>query len=66
MLLQKIKALFSLNSDKKYGLDIEAKLFVKVTSKLECVLETVNNGVKTFDFSVSLVCRFFVNGQYYT
>ena len=57
------KALFSLNSDKKYGLDIEAKLFVKVTDKLECVLETVNNGVKTFDFSEALHAYFNVGDK---
>lgn len=53
-----IEVVLSLVPDIKYGLDVSAKLFVKVTDKLQCVLETTNNGKKEFKFSEALHAYF--------
>lgn len=47
----KMEAELSLIPDEKYGVDVSAKLFIKITGKLECKLETTNNGYKEFMFS---------------
>jgi D-hexose-6-phosphate mutarotase len=60
---EKIEAVLSLQPDEKYGVDLTAKLFVKVSDKLECCLETTNNGDKDFRFSEALHAYFNVGNR---
>lgn len=57
----KAEAEFVLAPDDKYKIDATARLFVKMTDKLECSLETTNNGSEAFDFSEALHCYFNVS-----
>jgi len=54
----KIEAQLSLIPDAKFNLDIAAKLFIKITDKLEYCLETTNHGNKEFCFSEALHAYF--------
>lgn len=54
----KMEAELFLIPDAKYGVDVSAKLFIKVTDKLECKLETTNNGDNEFMFSEALHAYF--------
>lgn len=53
----------SLIPDEKYGIEISANLFIKVTDKLECCLETTNLGLKDFKFSEALHAYFNVGNR---
>ena len=54
----RIEAAFSLVPDAKFGIDVAAAFFIKITDVLECCLETVNNGDETFRFSEALHAYF--------
>lgn len=58
-----IEAELSLEPDEKYNVDVKAKLYVKITDKLECCLETINNGDKDFQFSEALHSYFYVGNR---
>lgn len=57
----KIEAELLLVPDAKYNVDIEARLFIKITDKLEYCLETVNKGDDDFKFSEALHAYFKVS-----
>ena len=59
----KIEAVLSLKPDDKYELCVEAKLFIKINDKLECRLETINNGNEDFMFSEALHAYFYVKNR---
>ena len=56
----KIETTLSLNPDSKFDVSISAKLFIKITDKLEYRLETINHGDKEFKFSEALHAYFYV------
>jgi len=60
---EKIEAVLSLMPDEKYGTEVEANLYIKITDKLECSLETINNGVEDFKFSEALHAYFNVGNR---
>lgn len=60
---EKIEIKLSLLPDEKYGVNVSAELLLKITDKLECVLETVNNGDTEFDFSEALHAYFNVGDR---
>ena len=49
--------------DVKYNVDVEANFLIRVTDKLECQLETINNGDKEFKFSEALHAYFNVGNR---
>ena len=51
---KQMEAELSLPSCEKFGLNVAAKLFIKVTDRLECCLETLNAGDDDFKFSEAL------------
>ena len=57
----KIEAELSLVPAEKFGLNVSATLWVKITDKLECSLETINNGDEDFEFSEALHTYFNVS-----
>ncbi|MCI5634504.1 MAG: D-hexose-6-phosphate mutarotase [Alphaproteobacteria bacterium] len=59
--VQKSEIELFLQPDAKYNLPVTAKLFIKVSDKLEYVLETTNNGAEEFVFSEALHCYFKVS-----
>lgn len=59
----KIEVALSLLPDVKYNLNVEAKLWVKITDKLECSLETINNSDEEFKFSEALHAYFNVGNR---
>ena len=54
----KIEAELSLIPEEKYHLNLSAKLFLKITNKLEYMLETTNLGTEDFSFSEALHAYF--------
>ena len=54
----KIEAELSLIPEEKYHLNLSAKLFLKITDKLEYTLETTNHGTEEFSFSEALHAYF--------
>ena len=54
----KIEAELSLIPEEKYNLNLSAKLFLKITDKLEYTLETINHGAEEFSFSEALHAYF--------
>ena len=58
---QKSEMELYLNPDEKYNLPVSAKLFIKISDRLEYCLETTNNGVEDFAFSEALHCYFNVS-----
>ena len=60
---EKISAELSLVPNVKYGIEVEAKLYVKITDKLEICLETINNSDKEFTFSEALHTYFNVGDR---
>jgi D-hexose-6-phosphate mutarotase len=60
---EKIEVKLSLLPDEKYGVGVSAELLVKITDKLECCLETTNNGEEEFDFSEALHAYFNVGDR---
>nr|QIM10344.1 D-hexose-6-phosphate mutarotase [uncultured Alphaproteobacteria bacterium] len=59
----KMEAKLSLLPDAKFNVNVTADLFVKITDKLECTLETVNNGNDDFRFSEALHAYFNVGSR---
>lgn len=55
---QKSEIELCLQPDEKYNLSVSAKLFIKISDKLEYCLETTNNGAEEFSFSEALHCYF--------
>lgn len=55
---KQMEAELSLPSCEKFGLNVAAKLFIKVTDRLECCLETLNAGDDDFKFSEALHAYF--------
>ena len=53
----------SLIPDAKFALDVSANMFIKVTDKLECCLETINLGDDEFKFSEALHAYFNVGAR---
>jgi len=53
----------SLIPDAKYGVGIRADYTVRITDKLECVLETFNDGPDDFCFSEALHAYFYVGAR---
>ena len=60
---EKIEVELFLKPDVKYNVDVEAKLFIKITDKLEFSLETINNGHEIFKFSEALHSYFNVSDR---
>ena len=60
---RKIEVVLSLLPDAKYNFDVVANLWVKITDKLECKLETINNGDEEFKFSEALHAYFNVGNR---
>lgn len=60
---EKIEVVLSLLPDVKYNVDVEANFLIRVTDKLECQLETINNGDKEFKFSEALHAYFNVGNR---
>ncbi len=60
---EKIEVKLSLSPDEKYGVNISAELMIKITDRLECCLETTNNGDTEFDFSEALHAYFNVGDR---
>lgn len=60
---EKIEAVLSLTPDEKYKTKVAANLYIKITDKLECCLETVNNGDDDFVFSEALHAYFNVGNR---
>lgn len=54
----KIEVDLSLTPEEKYNANIHANLFIKITDKLECSLETINLDNKEFVFSEALHAYF--------
>jgi D-hexose-6-phosphate mutarotase len=52
-----------LRPDAKYNVNVSARLFIKVTDKLECSLETINEGDEEFSFSEALHSYFNVGDR---
>jgi len=59
----KIEAILSLPADEKYDTGLVADLFITITDKLECSLETTNKGIKDFMFSEALHAYFNVGDR---
>lgn len=59
----KMEVELSLSPDKKYDTNVSANLFIKITDKLECCLETTNLGNKDFEFSEALHAYFNVGNR---
>ncbi len=55
---RKIEATLSLVPDEKFGIDVSARVFIKITDKLEYSLETINHGDEPFCFSEALHAYF--------
>ncbi len=53
----------SLTPDSRYNLKVNAELHIKITDKLECSLETVNNGTEKFNFSEALHAYFNIGSK---
>ena len=49
-----MEAELTLSPDEKYNLGVSARLLVRVSDKLECCLETINNSEGVFEFSEAL------------
>ena len=60
---EKIEVVLSLLPDIKYNVDVEARLFIQVTDRLECRLETINNSNKEFKFGEALHAYFNVGNR---
>ncbi|MBE6445583.1 MAG: hypothetical protein E7019_06025 [Alphaproteobacteria bacterium] len=60
---KKIEVVLSLLPDAKYNLDVAANLLIKITDKLECKLETINNSDEEFKFSEALHAYFNVGNR---
>ena len=60
---EKIEAVLSLLPDEKYNTNVAAMLFIKITDKLECSMETINNGDNDFVFSEALHAYFNVGNR---
>lgn len=54
----KMEVVLSLIPDEKFGINVTAKLFIKITDKLEYRLETTNHGDEIFEFSEALHAYF--------
>ena len=59
----KIEVDLSLIPDEKYNLNILTNLFIKITDRLECSLETINNSNENFVFSEALHAYFNVGSR---
>lgn len=59
----KITAHLCLLPDKQYNANVCANLFIKITDKFECSLETTNLGDKDFVFSEALHSYFYVSSR---
>lgn len=59
----KMEAELSLKPELKYNLNVDVKLYIKVTDKLECCLETINNGEDDFVFAEALHSYFYVGNR---
>ncbi len=59
----KMETELSLFPDTKFNVNVVAKLFIKITDKLECCLETINNGDEEFKFSEALHAYFNVGSR---
>ena len=59
----KMTAHLCLIPDKQYNLNICADLFIKITDKLECILETTNLGTENFAFSEAFHAYFYVGSR---
>lgn len=60
---EKIEAVLSLPPQERYDANIAANLFITITDKLECSLETLNNGDDDFVFSEALHAYFNVGNR---
>lgn len=60
---EKIETVLSLLPDKKYNANLTANLFIRITDKLECGLETTNTGNADFKFSEALHAYFNVGNR---
>ena len=60
---EKIEVVLSLSNSTKYNLEIEANLLIRITDKLECRLETINNSNEEFRFSEALHAYFNVGNR---
>ena len=59
----KIEVNMSLIPDTKFNINVKANLFIKITDKLECSLETSNDGDEEFKFSEALHAYFNVGSR---
>lgn len=59
----KIDVCMTLTPDAKFDVNIRANLFIKITDKLECSLETINDGYEAFMFSEALHAYFNVGSR---
>lgn len=59
----KIEVDLSLIPDEKYNLKILTNLFIKITDRLECSLETINSSDENFSFSEALHAYFNVGSR---
>ena len=60
---QIIEVFLSLDANTQYNVEVSANLLVKITDKLECRLETINNGNTDFKFSEALHAYFNVGNR---
>ena len=60
---KRIEAELSLTPEEKYGINACVKMYVKITDKFECCLETINNGDEDFFFSEALHAYFYVGNR---
>lgn len=60
---EKIEVNLFLKPDAKFNLDVDVSFNIKITDKLECYLETTNNGNKEFRFSEALHAYFYVGNR---
>lgn len=59
----KMEAELSLIPDEKFNVNVRADFFIKITDKLECSLETINDGNEEFRFSEALHAYFNVGSR---
>ena len=59
----KMEAELSLIPDEKFKVNVRADFFIKITDKLECSLETINEGNEEFRFSEALHAYFNVGSR---
>ena len=62
---EKMEVEMFLCPDDKYNLNVSARLLIKITDKLECILDTINEGDREFIFSEALHAYFNVGDRDY-